>query len=74
MALLIDGRRGGGEPLPLPVGDLWRQRFAGYEKLSFYATAFRYSLSPSPQVGELKTLPNGLKTLHELAVAELLQP
>jgi hypothetical protein len=72
LAMLIDGRAGGGEPLPLPDGDPWRQRFAGYEKLSLHATTFRYSLSPSPKVDELRGMLNGLSELHKLAVKELL--
>jgi hypothetical protein len=72
LAMLIDGRSGGGEPLPLPDGDLWRKRFAGYETLSLYATAFRYNLSPSPSIDELRAKLKGLAELHKIAVAELL--
>ena len=72
LAMLIDGRSGGGEPLPLPGGDPWRNRLAGYEKLSLYATAFRYSLSPTPQIDELRDMLKGLAELHKIAVAELL--
>jgi len=72
LAMLIDGRAGGGEPLPLPDGDPWRQRFAGYEKLSLYATTFRYNLSPAPQVDELRSMLKGLDELHKIAVKELL--
>jgi hypothetical protein len=64
--------RGGGEPLPLPDGDPWRERLAGYEKLSLYATAFRYSLSPTPQIDELRNMLKGLIELHRIAVTELL--
>jgi len=56
----------------LPGGDPWRNRLAGYEKLSLYATAFRYSLSPTPQIDELRDMLKGLAELHKIAVAELL--
>lgn len=72
LAMLIDGRAGGGEPLPLPDGDPWRQRFAGYERLSLYATTFRYSLSPAPRIDELRGMLQGLDELHKIAVKELL--
>src|SRR6478752_7103479 len=72
LAMLIDGRSGGGEPFPLPDGDPWRERLAGYEKLSLYATAFRYSLSPTPQIDELRNMLKGLVELHRIAVTELL--
>jgi hypothetical protein len=72
LALLIDGRPGGGEPRPLPSGDPWRDRFLGYEKLSLYATTFRYSLSPQPELEELRTMLQGLNALYSLAVDELL--
>jgi len=72
LALLIDGRAGGGEPLPLPDGDPWRERFAGYEKLSLYATTFRYSLSPAPRIDDLRGMLQGLDELHKIAIKELL--
>jgi hypothetical protein len=56
----------------LPDGDPWRQRFAGYEKLSLYATTFRYSLSPAPGIDELRGMLQGLEELHKIAVKELL--
>lgn len=71
LVILIDGRPGG-EPRPLPVGDPWRERFAPLEPLSAYATTFRYSLSPSPNVEDLRRMLATLASLHELAGTELL--
>jgi hypothetical protein len=71
LVLLIDGRPGG-EPRPLPDGDPWRERFRPFEPLSAYATAFRYSLSPSPNVDDLRRMLASLISLHEVARAELL--
>lgn len=71
LVILIDGRPGG-EPRPLPAGDPWRQRFQPLESLSAYATAFRYSLSPSPEIEHLRSLLATLGELHDLANTELL--
>lgn len=71
LAILIDGRKGG-EPKPLPEGDPWRDRFAPLETLSAYATAFRYSLAPSPNVHELRTMLATIDGLLRLATDELL--
>ena len=62
----------GGEPRPLPDGDPWRERFRPFEPLSAYATAFRYSLSPSPNVDDLRRMLASLISLHEVARTELL--
>ncbi|HVV84030.1 MAG TPA: HEPN domain-containing protein [Kofleriaceae bacterium] len=70
LVILIDGRPGG-EPRPLPAGDVWRERFRQLESLSAYATAFRYSLTPAPKVDELRANLLSLTTLHDLATAEL---
>lgn len=70
LVILIDGRSGG-EPRPLPVGDPWRERLRSFEALSAYATAFRYSLSPTPAVAELRRMLTDLQVLFELAAAEL---
>jgi hypothetical protein len=71
LVLLIDGRPGG-EPRALPDGDPWRERFRPFEPLSAYATAFRYSLSPSPNVDDLRRMLASLISLHEVARTELL--
>lgn len=71
LVILIDGRPGG-EPRPLPANDPWRERFRPLEPLSAYATAFRYSLSPTPDVADLKRLHATLSSLLEAATAELL--
>ena len=55
LVILIDGRPGG-EPRPLPAGDPWRDRFRPLEPLSAYATAFRYSLSPAPELDNLRRM------------------
>jgi hypothetical protein len=57
---------------PTPDGDPWRERFRPFELLSAYATAFRYSLSPSPNVDDLRRMLASLISLHEVARAELL--
>ena len=72
LVLLIDGRATGGEPRALPAGDPWRDRFRPYEVLSAYATTFRYSLKPAPQVEELRRILAGLSELYDLARQELL--
>jgi hypothetical protein len=54
------------------MGDPWRERFRPFEPLSAYATAFRYSLSPSPNVDDLRRMLASLISLHEVARAELL--
>jgi hypothetical protein len=69
--ILIDGRSGG-EPRPLPEGDPWRDRFRPLEPLSAYATAFRHSLSPTPQIETLRRMLATLTGLYDLARAELL--
>jgi hypothetical protein len=71
LVILIDGRPGG-EPRALPAGDPWRERFRPFEPLSAYATAFRYSLSPPPNVNDLRLMLTSLSSLHEVARAELL--
>lgn len=71
LVILIDGRPGG-EPRPLPAGDPWRERLRPLEPLSAYATTFRYSLSPSPDVEDLRRMLATLTSLHELAGTELL--
>ena len=71
LAILIDGRPGG-EPRALPEGDPWRERFRHLEPLSAYATAFRYSLSPTPNLEELRQILTTLIALHEIARGELL--
>jgi hypothetical protein len=71
LVILIDGRPAG-EPRPLPAGDPWRDRFRPLEPLSAYATTFRYSLSPTPKLGDLRAMLATLTSLHELARTELL--
>lgn len=71
LVILIDGRPGG-LPHPLPDGDPWRDRFRPLERLSAYATTFRYSLSPAPRIDELRPILATLQSLHALARAELL--
>jgi len=71
LVILIDGRPGG-EPRPLPAGDPWRERFRPLEPLSAYATAFRYSLSPTPKMDDLRQTLATLTSLHDLARTELL--
>lgn len=71
LVILIDGRPGG-EPRPLPDGDPWRGRFRPLESLSAYATTFRYSLTPTPKIDDLRELLGTLLELHELARRELL--
>jgi HEPN domain len=71
LVILIDGRPGG-EPRPLPAGDPWRERFRPLEPLSAYATAFRYSLSPTPRMDDLRQTLATLTSLHDLARTELL--
>ena len=63
LVILIDGRPEG-EPRPLPVGDPWRDRFRPLEALSAYATTFRYSLTPTPKVDELRGMLKTLTGLH----------
>ena len=69
--ILIDGRPDG-EPKPLPAGDPWRDHFRPLERLSAYATAFRYSLSPMPKIEELREMLAKLASQYELARTELL--
>ena len=71
LVILIDGRPGG-EPRPLPAGDPWRERFRPLEPLSAYATTFRYSLSPTPKVEDLRQMFAMLTSLDDLARTELL--
>ena len=71
LVILIDGRPGG-EPRPLPAGDPWRERFRPLEPLSAYATTFRYSLSPTPKVEDLRQMFATLTSLDDLARTELL--
>ena len=71
LVILIDGRPGG-EPRPLPADDPWRERFRPLETLSAYATAFRYSLSPTPKVEDLRQMLVTLGSLHDVARTELL--
>jgi hypothetical protein len=71
LVILIDGRPVG-EPRPLPDGDPWRERFRPLEPLSAYATTFRYSLSPSPKIADLRAMLATLTGLHALACTELL--
>jgi hypothetical protein len=71
LVILIDGRPVG-EPRPLPEGDPWRIRFRPLESLSAYATTFRYSLTPTPKIDDLKSILRVLLSLHESALAELL--
>jgi hypothetical protein len=71
LVILIDGRPGG-EPRALPAGDPWRERFRPFEPLSAYATAFRYSLSPPPNVNDLRRMLTSLSSLHKVARTELL--
>ena len=71
LVILIDGRPGG-EPRPLPAGDPWRERFRPLESLSTYATAFRYSLTPTPKVEDLRKMLATLTSLHHDARKELL--
>jgi len=73
LVILIDGRKDG-EPSPLPEGDPWRERFRPFEPLSAYATAFRYSLTPSPNIEELRRMHLELAALHARAATELLKP
>jgi hypothetical protein len=68
--ILIDGRPGS-EPRPLPPGDPWRDRFRPLERLSAYATTFRYSLTPMPRIEELRKMLAMLQDLHATARAEL---
>ncbi len=70
LVLLIDGREGG-EPRPLPPGDPYRERFRPLEPLSAYATAFRYTLLPSPDPEGLRAMLATLIELHALAEKEL---
>jgi HEPN domain len=71
LVILIDGRPVG-EPRPLPDGDPWRDRFRSLESLSAYATTFRYSLTPTPKIDELRTQLARLTGLYDLARVELL--
>lgn len=71
LVLLIDGRPDG-EPRPLPAGDPWRDRFRPLESLSAYATTFRYSLTPTPKIDDLRKILKTLLGLYESARAELL--
>lgn len=64
--------RPNGEPRPLPAGDPWRERFRPLESLSAYATTFRYSLTPTPKIDDLRRILTTLFALHESARAELL--
>jgi len=70
LAILIDGRKDG-EPKALPPEDPWRERMRPLESLSAYATAFRYSLRPSPDVEELRRALASLLRLCSLARSEL---
>lgn len=72
LVILIDGRPGG-EPRALPDGDPWRDRFRPLERLSAYATTFRYSLSPAPRIDDLRELLTILIGLHATARTELLE-
>jgi hypothetical protein len=71
LVILIDGRPGS-EPRPLPDGDPWRDRFRPLERLSAYATTFRYSLTPVPKIEELRRALASLVELHAAARLELL--
>jgi hypothetical protein len=71
LVILIDGRPQG-EPRPLPTGDPWRDRFRPLESLSAYATTFRYSLTPTPKIDDLRRILETLLDLHKAARAELL--
>lgn len=71
LVILIDGRPDG-EPRPLPEGDPWRNRLRPLESLSAYATTFRYSLTPTPKIDDLRKILKTLLVLHESARAELL--
>lgn len=71
LVILIDGRPGS-EPRPLPPGDPWRDRFRPLERLSAYATTFRYSLTPTPKIDDLRQMLTLLHDLHATARAELL--
>ena len=71
LIILIDGRPGG-EPGPLPEGDPWRGRLRPLERLSAYATTFRYSLTPTPKIEDLRSILTTLIEFHELARTELL--
>jgi hypothetical protein len=71
LVILIDGRPDG-EPRPLPPDDPWRERFRSLEPLSAYATTFRYSLSPTPNIDELRKMLTTLIKLNEQARLELL--
>lgn len=55
----------------MPDGDPWRARFATLEPLSAYATTFRYSLKPEPDVEELRAMLATLEGLLRLADGEL---
>lgn len=71
LVILIDGRPGS-EPRPLPPDDPWRDRFRPLERLSAYATTFRYSLTPIPKIDDLREMLTLLNDLHATARAELL--
>lgn len=71
LVILIDGRPGG-EPRALPEGDPWRDRFRPLERLSAYATTFRYSLTPVPKIEDLRKMRTMLAELHATARRELL--
>ncbi len=71
LVILIDGRPDS-EPRPLPQGDVWRDRFRPLEQLSAYATTFRYSLTPTPKIEDLRQVLTTLLQLHATARAELL--
>jgi hypothetical protein len=71
LVILIDGRPIG-EPRPLPAGDPWRDRFRPLESLSAYATTFRYSLTPTPRIDDLRKILKTLLGLCESARTELL--
>ena len=72
LEILIEGRPTG-EPRPLPVGDVWRARFDdSLRELSAYATTFRYSLKPAPNIDELRMILAKLNALHMTATHELL--
>ena len=68
--ILIDGRPDG-EPRPLPSEAPWRERFRPLEPLSAYATTFRYSLNPTPNVDDLRKMLGALTRLLALPHKDL---
>lgn len=77
IVVLVDGAPGGGEPLPLPKDDPWRERLLALDDLSEYATTYRYPgptgrLKPPPPDDDLDRWVEALEGLIAEARRELL--